>query len=273
MVPTSNPPRLAPELLAPAGNMDCVRAAVENGADAIYFGLDCGFNARARATNFSDQDLTQILDFVHQRGVHGYVTLNTLAYSNELPEVERLIRMLSDRGADAILVQDIGVARLAREICPELPLHASTQMTMTSAETIVLAEELGMERVVVARELSINEIRAIRSKTTMPIETFIHGALYFVQRVWPIVEEVGHGGVLGAAHYRAAQGDHLADALRQFAGHFTGDRPGDLSGAPGGASDVDRPCFEGRERCLHTIPRKKCSDLPWKQFLLLIWGK
>ena len=166
-----------PELLAPAGNWECVRAAVENGADAIYFGLDCGFNARARAANFSHEDLPALTEFLHRRSVRGYVTLNTLAFPNELPEVERLIRIIAASGIDAVLVQDIGVARLAREICPELPLHASTQMTMTSAETIALAKQLDVERVVVARELSIDEIRSIRSQTEMPIETFVHGAL------------------------------------------------------------------------------------------------
>ncbi|MCE2725316.1 MAG: DUF3656 domain-containing protein, partial [Planctomycetaceae bacterium] len=118
-----------PELLAPAGDWDCVRAAIANGADAVYFGLDAGFNARARAAN------------------------------------------------DAVLVQDVGAARLLRAACPDLPLHASTQMTLTSAETIALAEELGMERVVVARELSIDEIHAIRRLTPMPLEVFVHGAL------------------------------------------------------------------------------------------------
>jgi len=174
---STEPKRQKPELLAPAGNWDCARAAVENGADAIYFGLECGFNARARATNFSVDDLPELMDFLHRRNVSGYVTLNTLAFTNELPEVERLVRVIAQSGVDAMLVQDIGVARLSREICPELPLHASTQMTMTSAETIELAQQLGVERVVVARELSIDEIQQIRSQTDMPIETFVHGAL------------------------------------------------------------------------------------------------
>lgn len=105
-----------PELLAPAGDWDCVRAAVENGADAIYLGLDDGFNARARATNFVLDSIPELLDYVHQRGVRVYVTLNTLAFSDELPEVERIIRRIAESGVDAVLVQDIGVARLARAI-------------------------------------------------------------------------------------------------------------------------------------------------------------
>ena len=172
---TNSPPK--PELLAPAGDWQCVRAAIENGADAIYFGLECGFNARARAANFGLADMPELMQTLHRHNVKGYVTLNTLAFPNELPEVEKLIRELAENGVDAVLVQDIGVARLARAICKDLPLHASTQMTMTSAETIELAEQLGMERVVVARELSLDEIRSIRSGTEMPIETFVHGAL------------------------------------------------------------------------------------------------
>lgn len=168
---------VAPELLAPAGNWDCVRAAVENGADAIYFGLDCGFNARARAANFCVDDLPELMEQIHCRNVRGYVTLNTLAFPRELHNVERLVRDIAAAGVDAMLVQDIGVARLSQEVCPDLQLHASTQMTMTSAECIQLAEQLGIQRVVLARELSIEEIKSVRASTEMPLETFVHGAL------------------------------------------------------------------------------------------------
>ena len=166
-----------PELLAPAGDWDCVRAAVENGADAVYFGLDCGFNARERAKNFAIADLPELMDFVHRRGVKAYVTLNTLAFPGELDEVERLVRDIAAAGVDAVLVQDLGVARLVRGISPDLGIHASTQMTLTSAECIQVAETLGIERVVLARELSLDEIRKIRSQTSMPLEVFVHGAL------------------------------------------------------------------------------------------------
>ncbi len=166
-----------PELLAPAGDWDCVRAAVENGANAIYFGLDCGFNARARAANFAPEDLQELMDFMHRRGVKGYVTLNTLAFPSELEVVEPLIRKLAETGVDAVLVQDIGLARLIRATCPDLPIHASTQMTLTSAECIEVAAELGIERVVLARELSVKEISSINGKTDMPLEAFVHGAL------------------------------------------------------------------------------------------------
>ena len=167
----------APELLAPAGDWDCVRAAVENGADAIYLGLDSGFNARARATNFRLDNIAELMDYLHRRCVKGYVTLNTLAFTDELPRMEDVGRQLAAANVDAVLVQDLGVARLLREICPELHLHASTQMTLSSAECIAVAKDLGLERVVLPRELSISEIRDISSKTDMPLEAFIHGAL------------------------------------------------------------------------------------------------
>src|SRR5256885_1193605 len=166
-----------PELLAPAGDRECIRAAIENGADAVYFGLDTGFNARVRAKNFDPNDLPEIMRELHGRGLKGYVTLNTLVFSSELPQVEELVRQIAMAGIDAVLVQDLGLARLIRAICPDLPIHASTQMTLTSSQTIAAAVELGVERVVLARECSLNEIRRIRRETTMPLEAFVHGAL------------------------------------------------------------------------------------------------
>jgi len=165
------------ELLAPAGDWDCLRAAIENGANAVYFGLDCGFNARARAHNFGPEELPEVIKLLHSRGVRGYVTLNTLAFPSELPKVEDLLKQIAAAGTDAVLVQDIGVARLARTVCPQLAIHASTQMTLTSGECIAVAAELGCERVVLARELSIDEIRQLRSLTNIPLEVFVHGAL------------------------------------------------------------------------------------------------
>ena len=166
-----------PELLSPAGDWDCVAAAIENGADAVYFGLDRGFNARARAANFPIEDLPRLMQTLHRRGLKGYATLNTLIFSSELAAFEQVIVAVAEAGVDAVLVQDVGAARLIKRICPELPLHASTQMTLTSAESIALAETLGMARVVVARELSIDEIVQIRQQTAMPLEVFVHGAL------------------------------------------------------------------------------------------------
>jgi putative protease len=165
-----------PELLAPAGDHDCLRAAVENGADAVYFGLE-RHNARARANNFTVDELPETYEYLHRRAVKGYVTLNTLAFPSELAELEDWIRRLAAAGCDAVIVQDLGLVRLIRGIAPDLPIHASTQMTLTSAEAIRFVEELGVERVILARELSIKEIRRIRSATSMPLESFVHGAL------------------------------------------------------------------------------------------------
>ena len=170
-------PRPAPELLAPAGDWDCARAAIENGADAIYFGIDCGFNARARAANFPLTDLPRLMETLHLRGLAGYAALNTLVFADEIAEFMRVVEAAAAADVDAVLVQDVGAATLIRHGCPSLALHASTQMTLTSAETIALAEKLGMERVVLARELSIDEIAAIRRQTAMPLEVFVHGAL------------------------------------------------------------------------------------------------
>ncbi|HTN77577.1 MAG TPA: DUF3656 domain-containing protein [Pirellulaceae bacterium] len=168
---------IKPELLAPAGDRDCLKAAIENGADAVYFGLSAGFNARARATNFTVRELPELIALLHQRGVKGYVTLNTLVFPSELPALEAHIRAIAAAGTDAVLVQDLGVARLIKAICPELVLHASTQMTLTSAESIRFAADLGIERVVLPRELSVDEIAQIHSQTDMPLEAFVHGAL------------------------------------------------------------------------------------------------
>lgn len=177
MLTADRRPPGVPELLAPAGNFECVRAAVENGADAVYFGLQNGFNARARADNHALGDLGETMAFLRRRGVKGYVTLNTLIFSDELPAIEEAVVAISEAGVDAVLVQDLGLVRLVRAICPDLPVHASTQMTLTSAETVRAAERLGVERVVLGREVSIAEIRKIRERTSVELETFVHGAL------------------------------------------------------------------------------------------------
>lgn len=165
------------ELLAPAGDWECVQAAVENGADAIYFGLDCGFNARYRAQNFGLGDLSELSKWLHRRSVKGYATLNTLVFPDELADIAKVIEAIAIAGIDAVLVQDFGVARLVKSICPDLEIHASTQMSLTSAETIEVAQQLGLSRVVLARELSVKEITRIAQRTDMPLEVFIHGAL------------------------------------------------------------------------------------------------
>ncbi len=179
-----NPPsaiRNLPELLAPAGDWDCARAAVENGADAIYFGLE-KFNARMRADNFTAADLPKLIEFLHRRGVRGYVTLNTLVFENELADAEKYLRTMISAGVDAVIVQDAGICRLIRRLSPDFPIHASTQMTITSAAGVEFARELGCQLVVLARECSIAEIEKINlalriSYFALPLEVFIHGAL------------------------------------------------------------------------------------------------
>src|SRR2546422_10550692 len=166
-----------PELLAPAGDEESLRAAVAAGADAVYFGLRGGFNARARADNFAAADLPRIFDFLHSRGVQGFVTFNTLVFDRELGVAEEALAQIARSDADAIIVQDLGAARLARAVCPELPLHASTQMTISSAEAAEIARSFGITRVVLPRELSIEEIRAMAARTDLELECFVHGAL------------------------------------------------------------------------------------------------
>jgi putative protease len=165
-----------PELLAPAGNWEALRAAVANGADAVYFGLS-RHNARARAANFDPEELPTIIRYLHERAVRGYVTLNTLIFPDELPELANWIAQIAQAGVDAVIVQDLGLVRLIRELAPTLPIHASTQMTLTEPRGIALARQLGVERVVLARELSLPEIRSVVQATDTPVEVFVHGAL------------------------------------------------------------------------------------------------
>ena len=173
-----------PELLAPAGDWDCVRAAVENGADAIYFGLE-RFNARMRAHNFTEADLPELMKFLHLRGVKGYVTFNTLVFANELEDAENYLRTIISAGVDAAIVQDVGICRLIRRLSPDFPIHASTQMTVSSIAGVDFARELGCELVVLARECSLKEIEKIQAaqqaagagSVALPLEVFVHGAL------------------------------------------------------------------------------------------------
>jgi len=170
-----------PELLAPAGNWDCAKAAVENGADAIYFGLE-RFNARMRAQNFTEAELPRLMEFLHRRGVKGYVTLNTLVFPKELVEAEQYLRTIIAAGVDAVIVQDVGICRLIRHLSPDFPIHASTQMTITSATGVEFAKSLGCQLVVLARECSLKEINKIQKQlaqrdASLPLEVFVHGAL------------------------------------------------------------------------------------------------
>jgi putative protease len=191
-----HPTLVRPELLAPAGDWECARAAVENGADAIYFGLE-RFNARMRAKNFTVGDLPKLMEFLHRRGVRGYVTFNTLVFADELAAAEDYLRSIISAGVDAAIVQDVGICRMIRALSPDFPIHTSTQMTVTSAAGVDFTRELGANLVVLARENSLKEIAAIQEAQlcgagspdpamaaspdaalqSMPLEVFVHGAL------------------------------------------------------------------------------------------------
>src|SRR5262245_15206256 len=136
-----------PELLAPAGDWEALRAAVANGADAVYFGLS-NFNARHRATNFTLDELPDVMRYLHERNVRGYVAFNTLIFSDELPDAVRFLSRVAEAGADAVIVQDLGLARLIHRLVPELPIHGSTQMTLTEPRGIEFVRRLGVERVI-----------------------------------------------------------------------------------------------------------------------------
>ncbi len=195
--PPPAPPRRGPELLAPAGDWECAHAAVENGADAIYFGLE-RFNARMRAKNFTQADLPALMEFLHRRGVRGYATFNTLVFTNELPDAIDYLRTIIAAGVDAAIVQDIGACRMIRALSPDFPIHCSTQMTITSGAGVDFARELGAQLVVLARENSIADIEKIQAaqryfpdsngtsdaaggrpspRPPLPLEVFVHGAL------------------------------------------------------------------------------------------------
>jgi len=165
-----------PELLAPAGDWDALRAAVLNGADAVYFGLS-RFSARQRAANFTLEELPQVMAYLRDHNARGYVAFNTLVFSSELADAQAMLEGVAQAGAHAVIVQDLGVARLIRRLAPGLPIHASTQMSLTDGLGLRLAEELGVTRAILARELSLDQIRRIVSQTSLEIEVFVHGAL------------------------------------------------------------------------------------------------
>ncbi len=167
---------MAIEILAPAGSLESLQAAVRCGANAVYLGGKA-FNARRNASNFSGKELKSAIDYCHQRNVMVYLTLNTLVGDSELPTAYDAIKSACDAGIDAFIVQDIGLASLVRQVCSSVPLHASTQMSVQSIEGIRILEKLGFSRAVLPRELSEKEIAAISSQTDMELEYFVHGAL------------------------------------------------------------------------------------------------
>ncbi len=167
-----------PEILAPAGDLDCLLAAIAAGADAVYFGVAGGFNARVRATNFQLEDLGDVMERLRGSGRRGYLALNTLVFDSEWPSLERLVDRAAKAGVDAVIVQDLGLMGWLRERVPSLRVHASTQMTCTDSSAVRLAASLGVSRVVLPREASLVELASIRADCpSVQLEVFVHGAL------------------------------------------------------------------------------------------------
>lgn len=164
------------ELLSPVGDFECLVSAIQNGADAVYFGAN-KFNARANGTNFENDELKKAIEYAKLRNVKTYLTLNTLIKNDEFEESVNLIKYAYECGIDSIIMQDLGLAKLAIKNFPDLEIHASTQMTAHNVEGVAKLKELGFKRVVLSRELNVNEIKEIYDKTGVDLEIFIHGAL------------------------------------------------------------------------------------------------
>ncbi len=167
---------MAAEILAPAGSFDALTAAVRCGANAVYLGIK-SLNARRNAANFSDEELKKAAEYCHERNVKVYLTLNTLMSDNEKEIAYKAIECACNASVDALILQDIGLASMVRQVAPDMPLHASTQMSVQSIEGIRMLEKLGFSRAVLPRELSEKEIKSISSQTDMELECFVHGAL------------------------------------------------------------------------------------------------
>lgn len=165
-----------PELLSPVGDFECLKAAVQNGADSVYLGAS-SFNARQRASNFDIETLGEAIKYAKLRNVKVHLTLNTLIKNSEFEDAVNLALTAYNLGVDAIIIQDLGLATYLLNNYPEIPIHASTQLTVHNLKGTLELEKLGFSRVVLSRELSINEIKYICQNSNVEIETFIHGAL------------------------------------------------------------------------------------------------
>lgn len=164
------------ELLAPAGSLEALYAAAENGADAVYFGGQM-FNARQNAANFTIEEMNEAVSYLHKKGSRALLTLNTLVGNHEILDLLDYIYEVAACGVDGVIVQDLGVVEILKETLPELSLHASTQMAVHNWQGVKYLEDLGFKRAVLARECSLAEIRKIRESCEIELETFVHGAL------------------------------------------------------------------------------------------------
>lgn len=166
------------ELLAPAGNLEIFKGVIESGADAVYVGGSM-FGARAYANNFTEEELLEAIDFAHLRGVKVYLTVNTLIKNSEFSKLYDYLLVYYKRGLDAVIVQDIGVVKAIHEYFPSMEIHTSTQMTVTGADGVRFLSQFGVTRVVMAREVSLAEMKRIHEETGMELEAFVHGALCY----------------------------------------------------------------------------------------------
>ena len=164
------------ELLAPAGNMEALKAAIANGCDAVYLGMQ-KFGARAYSDNFNIESLKEAIQYAHLRNVKIYVTMNTIVFEDEIDDMKAQLDALNDIGADGIIVQDLAVFDYVTENFEDMEVHCSTQMGIDDLEGTLLCKELGSDRVVLARETAIEEVKEIRKATGIPLEVFVHGAL------------------------------------------------------------------------------------------------
>ncbi len=164
------------ELLAPAGDMECLKWAIEAGCDAVYLG-GSRFGARAFSKNFNDVELGQAINYAHLYGVKVYLTCNTLVYESEVEEFVDFVRFAYQNGIDAVLIQDLGMYDLIHQKFPDLEIHASTQMHIHNLEGAMVAKKLGFKRIVLARETNLETIKKIKEETGLDIEVFVHGSL------------------------------------------------------------------------------------------------
>ncbi|RJQ44937.1 MAG: U32 family peptidase [Nitrospiraceae bacterium] len=165
-----------PELLAPAGNHEKLQTALHYGADAVYLGIS-GFSLRARADNFTVDELVKAASFIRERGKKFYITINIFAHNRDIQAIREHLLFLKDLSPDALIISDPGVFEMARSLAPEIPIHVSTQANITNCETAKFWEKLGAKRLVLSRELSVEEIRGIRDTVLIELECFVHGAI------------------------------------------------------------------------------------------------
>ncbi len=246
------------ELLAPAGSFEAFVAAVENGADAVYLG-GRAFSARKFAANFTDDELRRACDYAHVRGVKVFVALNTLVVNHEFPEALAFIETARRAGADALIIQDLGILRAVRELVPDLPVHVSTQATVHNSAGIRYLEDLGAERIILARENSLREIRKMRDETKAELEHFAHGAMCYCYSGQCLMSSLigERSGNRGACAYTCRLPFSMEAAVAD------GRAPPPPTRAPAGRDGGAAPPYEPlpHVRAKHVLSSKDMNDL------------